>query len=71
MKKQKLWIVTTLLTAGAVCLTGTLSAADAKAEPKKPAAAPAPKTGFVHFLHHLRRGHFRQGLFQCPEASAG
>ncbi len=44
MKRQKLWIVTTLLTAGAVCLTGTLSAADAKAEPKKPAAAPAPKT---------------------------
>ena len=48
MKRQKLWIVTTLLTAGAVCMTGTLTAADAKAEPKKPAvsaaAQPAAKT---------------------------
>ena len=38
MKRQKLWIVTTLLTAGAVCMTGTLAAADAKAQPKKAAA---------------------------------
>ena len=46
MKRQKSWIVMTLLTAGAVCMTGTLAAADAKAEPKKPAAEakPAPKT---------------------------
>lgn len=44
MKRQKLWIVTTLLTAGAVCMTGTLAAADAKAEAKKPAAKAAAKT---------------------------
>ena len=43
MKRQKLWIVTTLLTAGAVCMTGTLAAADAKAQPKKAAAQPAAK----------------------------
>ena len=46
MKRQKLRIVTTLLTAGVVCMTGTLAAADAKAQPEKAAAAqpaaPAP-----------------------------
>ena len=49
MKRQKLWIVTTLLAAGAVCMTGMLAAADAKAQPKESAAkagakpaAPAP-----------------------------
>ena len=50
MKKQKLWIVTTMLTASAVCMSGSLTAADAKAQPKKAApaakaaAAPAAKT---------------------------
>ena len=47
MKTQKLFAATTALSVAAVCMFGTVSAADAKAQPKKaaaakPAAKPAP-----------------------------